>query len=202
MDRNCGQVAVAYSDGTHEIHRQPKTKSIAARIKRCQRKLKRQKKGSNRRSKTKARIAKLHRRIKNIGNNWRHRLSRHVADKARLVVLENLSTQSMTKSARGTVENPGSNVKQKAGLNRSILSTGWGELQQMLAYKTQVAYVNPASTSQTCAKCGYRDKSSRKTQAAFHCTHCGHQDNADLNAAQNIMASGVGATGQGAVSLK
>ena len=200
MDRNCGQVAVAYSNGAHEIHRQPETKTLTTRLKRSQRKLARQQKGSNRRNKTKVRIAKLHRCIKNTGDNWRHRLTRHIADKARLVVLENLSTQSMTATAKGTVENPGSKVKQKAGLNRSILATGWEKIQQMLTYKAQVTTVNPASTSQTCAKCGHLDKDLRRSQLVFHCTSCGHEANADVNAAKNILASGVGATAQGAVS--
>ena len=173
---------------------------MASRLKRAQQKLARQKKSSNRRSKTKARIQKLHRWIKNTGNNWRHRLTRHVADKARLVVLENLNTQGMTRSTKGTMEDPGSNVKAKAGLNRSILTTGWHEIEQMLSYKTQVVYVNLAYASQTCAKCGHRDKSSRKTQSVFHCTSCDHKANADVNAAQNIMASGDGATAQGADS--
>lgn len=79
MDRNCGQVAVAYSDGTSEIHRQPETKLLTTKLKRGQCKLVRQQKGSNRRHRTRLRLQKLHRRIRNMANTWRHRLTRHVA---------------------------------------------------------------------------------------------------------------------------
>ena len=67
----------------------------------------------------------------------------------------------------------------------------------MLGYKTRVITVNPARTSQTCAKYGHRDQASIRSQAVFHCTSCGHQANADLNAAHNIPASGIGATARG-----
>ena len=115
MDRNCGQVAVAYSDGTSEIHRQPETKLLTTKLKRGQCKLVRQQKGSNRRHRTRLRLQKLHRRIRNMANTWRHRLTRHVADKARLLVLEKLNTQAMTRSAQGTVASPGRNVHRKQG---------------------------------------------------------------------------------------
>ena len=58
-------------------------------------------------------------------------------------------------------------------------------------------YLNPAYTSQTCNKCGNVDKENRKTQAAFLCTACGHRDNADVNAALNILAFGNRAAGRG-----
>jgi len=151
MDRNCGQVAVAYSDGTRENH--PLTQGWdLPRLKRAQRKLSRQKKGLRRRRRTKLRIWKLHGRVCNIANNWRHRLTRHLADKARLVALEKLNTQGMTASAKGTQEAPVTNVKAKSGLNRSILATGWAEIEQMLAYKTRVVYVNTPCISQRCSR--------------------------------------------------
>jgi len=101
----------------------------------------------------------------------------------------------MTKSAKSTKENPGSNVKQKSGLNRVIRDTGWYALRQMLEYKAgQVIPVNPAYASQACNACGVIDARSRRSQAEFECVACGHADHADVNAAKNIMASGIGAT--------
>ena len=135
MDRNCGQVAAVYSDGTSEIHRQPDTTLLQIKLKRGQRKPGRQQKGSNRRHRTRLRLQKLHRRIRTAANTWRHRLTRNIADKARLLVLEKLNTQAMTRSAQGTVASPGRNVQQKAGLNRSILATGWGEIDRCSATK-------------------------------------------------------------------
>ena len=100
------------------------------------------------------------------------------------MVLEKLNTQGMTASARGTQEAPGTNVKAKSGLNRSILATGWAEIEQMLAYEIRVAYINPAYTSQRCSRCGHVDARSRTIQAVFLCTSCGYEDHADLNAAK------------------
>ena len=98
----------------------------------------------------------------------------------------------MTASAKGTVENPGTNVKQKTGLNRSILDQGWGEFRRQLDYKSAwvggvLVTVNPAYTSQRCPRCGLIDTLNRKTRSEFRCISCGHSDNADVSAAQNIL---------------
>ena len=111
-----------------------------------------------------------------------------MADTAHTVVLEDLNTKAMTKSAKGTVEKPGRNVKQKAGLNRAILASGWGQLERKLEYKAgQVVYVDPAYTSQTCSQCGHTAQSNRPSQAVFRCGACGFRANADHNAAINIL---------------
>jgi len=94
----------------------------------------------------------------------------------------------MTASAKCTQEAPGTNVKAKSGLNYSILATGWAEIEQMLAYKTRVAYVNPPFTSQRGSCCGHVDAKSRTTQAVVMCTSCGYEDHADLNAANTILS--------------
>ena len=111
--------------------------------------------------------------------------------------MEDLDTQDMTASAKGDAENPGQHVQQKAGLNQAILSSGWYKLEQCLSYKSSVVKVPAPYTSQTCSRCGHTDKQNRKTQADFACLSCGHRDNADVNAALNIMAFGNGATGRG-----
>ena len=90
---------MVYGDGAREIHQQPEAKVLTTKLKRAQRKLAPQQKGSNRRRRTRLR---LQRRIRNAANTWRHRLTRHVADRARQVVLEKLHTQGMTKSPKGT----------------------------------------------------------------------------------------------------
>ena len=121
-------------------------------------------------------------------DNATHQISRKVADTAHTVVLEDLNTKAMTKSAKGTVENPGRNVKQKASLNRSILASGWGQLERKLAYKAgELRFVDPACTSQACSRCGHTAKSNRPSQAVFACGACGFRANADHNAAINIL---------------
>ncbi len=95
----------------------------------------------------------------------------------------------MTASAKGTVEEPGQQVAQKAGLNREILASGWGGLERKLAYKAGgLVKVDPAYTSQACSRCGNTHKSNRPSQAVFKCGSCGFSLNADHNAAINILA--------------
>ena len=135
--------------------------------------------------------------LKKTRDNWQHQVSREIADNAGLVVLEDLNTQGMTKSAKGTVDDPGKNVKAKSGLNREILKTGWHGLEQKLEYKAEVIKIHPACTSQACSACGHVSKENRTSQAVFRCVACGHAENADLNAARNMLASGIGASARG-----
>jgi transposase len=95
-----------------------------------------------------------------------------------------------THSARGTDQAPGRNVRQKAGLNRGILASGWGLLVRRLADKApgRVEKINPAFTSQRCSACGHIAAETRKSQALFACVACTFACNADVNAARNIAA--------------
>ena len=129
--------------------------------------------------------------------NWCHQVSREIARRYDVAYLEDLNTKGMTASAKGTMDSPGTNVRQKAGLNRGILATGWYKLERCLSYKVSVVKVPAAYTSQTCHACGYMDKANRKSQSVFECVKCGHRDNADVNAALNIPASGNGASARG-----
>ena len=199
IDRNVGQCAL--SDG--KIVRLPGTSRLEARRKRYQRRMARQTRGSKRRGRTKAKLAATSRRLANVRSNWAHRVSRGIADSFHTVAVEDLPTKGMTASAAGTVENRGTNVSAKAGLNRAVLASGWGQLERNLDYKAgRVVRVNPAHTSQTCHRCGHVDAANRPTRSTFRCQACGHAANADVNAARNIMASGIGATGRrGALAL-
>ena len=107
-----------------------------------------------------------------------------------MIRVEDLQIGSMTRSARGTQENPGRNVRQKSGLNRAILGSGWGLLVRRLEDKApgRVEKVSPAFTSLRCSACGQVDRGSRESQAVFRCTACGFACNADVNAAINIAA--------------
>ena len=112
-----------------------------------------------------------------------------------MVVIEDLKIANMSKSAKGTKESPGKNVKAKSGLNKSILDQGWYEFRRQLEYKQlwrggQVLAVLAAYTSQRCSCCGHTEAGNRKTQELFLCVSCGYQDHADINAAKNIEAAG------------
>ena len=195
IDRNIaeGRLAVL-SDGTK--HPGPDLDRKVARRKRYQRKLARQVKGSNRRKITKVRLQKAFRAECFARLNWAHHVSKDVASEYDVAYVEKLNIRGMTKSAKGTKQKPGKNVKAKAALNRKILASAWSTLELCLNYKMEVRHVPPAYTSQTCHSCGHVDKDSRK-RSDFKCTVCGHTDDADVNAALNILAFGNGATGRG-----
>jgi len=104
----------------------------------------------------------------------------------------------MTRTARGTVAQPGTNVVQKAGLNRPILAEGWGQLVTRLEQKApgRVEKVRAAYTSQRCNACEHTAAGSLESQARFYCQSCGHTAPADVNAARNI-AAGLAVTARG-----
>lgn len=152
-------------------------------------------KKSNRQRHAESRVAKCHRKISDQRRDWLHKLTTNIANANALVVIEDLKTKNMTASAKGTIEAPGRNVRQKAGLNRSILDQGWYLIEQMLGYKLQwrggeMLKVNPAYTSQKCSCCGHVDSASRNGKN-YRCTACGHAEDADTNAAKNILAAGL-----------
>ena len=109
-----------------------------------------------------------------------------------MIACEDLKVANMSKSASGTLENKGRNVKAKSGLNKSILDQGWGMMIDMLEYKQHwtgglLVKVNPQYTSQTCFECKHIAKENRRTQANFECVKCTYIANADVNAARNIL---------------
>lgn len=158
------------------------------RFKHLQRKLARAKRGSNRRGKIRAAIARFKARESDRRKNWVEHTTTDLARRFDIIALEDLRIRNMTKSARGTIEAPGRNVRRKAGLNRGILAQGWGLLVQRLEQKApgRVEKVNPAYTSQTCSACGHVASENRENQAVFRCVACRHKANADVNAAINI----------------
>jgi len=107
-----------------------------------------------------------------------------------VIRVEDLKIRIMTRSARGSIEQPGRNVRAKAGLNREIMRSGWGLLVRRLEDKapSRVQKIRPAYTSQRCSACGHIAAGSRKSQALFHCVARGYTLNADVNAARNIVA--------------
>jgi putative transposase len=165
----------------------------ARKLKRAQRALSRTKKGSSNRAKARLRLARVHRTVRRQRAWLQHQISHDYANSHGAVVIEKLETARMTRSAKGSVEAPGRNVKAKAGLNRSILDAGWYGLAEKLRYKLEerggeLVEVPAAYSSQTCSACGVVDAASRRTQSEFCCTACGHQENADTNAARVILS--------------
>ncbi|SNQ49529.1 DNA (Cytosine-5-)-methyltransferase [Frankia canadensis] len=174
----------------------------AARLRRLQRRLAHARRGSNRRAALKARIARVKAREADRRKDWVEKTSTDLARRYDLIRVEDLNVRGMTRSARGTVEAPGRNVAQKAGLNRGILAAGWGLLARRLEQKApgRVEKIPAAYTSQRCSACGHVAAESRESQAQFCCVACGFQSNADVNAAMNI-AAGRAVTARGGAGL-
>lgn len=168
---------------------------LEGRMRVAQRAMARKKKFSSNWKKQKAAIARLHIRIADARNDFLHKVSTTISKSHAVVYLEDLKVKNMSASARGSVEEPGRNVRQKSGLNKAILDQGWFEFRRQLSYKElwrggRVVAVPPRHTSQTCAHCGHVSAESRRSQAQFVCVACGHEDDADVNAAKNIMRAG------------
>src|SRR5450755_916766 len=182
-------VSAALSTG-QMLHCPALTARERTRLRRLQRTLARAARGSNRRGRVKHAIARLRARETDRRKDWAEKTSTDLARRFDLIRVENLKVKNMTRSAKGTRENPGRNVRAKAGLNRGILASGWGLLVRRLADKApgRVEKIRPAFTSQRCSACGQVDRDSRESQAVFRCTACGFAGNADVNAAINIAA--------------
>ena len=184
-------VAVSAALSTGELLRVP---GLAARertrLRRLERTLARARRGSNRRARVKHAIARLRARETDRRKDWVEKASTGIVRRFDVIRVEDLRITDMTRSAKGTWQKPGRNVRQKAGLNRGILQSGWGLLVRRLEEKApgRVEKIKPHHTSRRCSACGQVDRRSRESQAVFRCTACGYACHADVNAAQNIAA--------------
>ena len=170
-------------------------KTYKGKLAKLQRQLKNKIKFSKNWQKLQAKIAKLHHKIANYRKDYLHKISTEICKNHAMIYVEDLQVSNMSKSAKGTAEEPGQNVKQKSGLNRAILDQSWTEFRRQLDYKSQwqggvLVAVPPQNTSRTCPCCGYTDKENRPTQAKFKCIECGYRNNADVVGALNILERG------------
>jgi putative transposase len=145
--------------------------------------------------KAKARVQCLHARIGNARRDYLHKTSTAISQNHALVFVEDLQVRNMSRSAAGTAEQPGRNVRAKSGLNRAILDQGWFEFRRQLDYKLawsggHLVAVPPQNTSRTCPCCGHVSAENRRTQAEFRCVECGFGENADLVGAINVLRAG------------
>ena len=146
--------------------------------------------GSANRRRLRRRLAREWRKVRDRRRDFHHKTARGLVDSCDVLALEALRVDAMTASASGTVDQPGRNVRQKAGLNRSILDVGWAQFTSILTAKAEsagrrVVRVNPSYTSVTCHTCGAR--CGRPRQDTVVCPTHGKLD-ADLNGARNIAS--------------
>lgn len=170
-------------------------KSSQCKLAMLQRQLSRKVKFSANWQKQKQKIQRHHSHIANIRRDYLHKITSEISKNHAMIVIEDLRVSNMSKSAKGTAEQHGRNVRAKSGLNRSILDQGWYEMRRQLEYKQlwhggQVLAIPPAYTSQRCACCGHTEKANRLSQSKFVCLECGYTENADINGARNILAAG------------
>jgi len=146
--------------------------------------------------KAKARVQKIHTRIANARRDFLHKTTTTISKNHAIVCIEDLQVRNMSKSAAGSSDSPGRNVKAKSGLNKSILDQGWFEFRRQLEYKQvwlggDVLAVPARNTSRTCPACGHVSADNRQTQAKFACVECGYENNADVVGAINILNRGM-----------
>ncbi|MGH3557141.1 MAG: RNA-guided endonuclease InsQ/TnpB family protein [Mycobacterium sp.] len=185
-------VAVSAALSTGELlHTPGLTPGQQTRLRRLQQHLARAKRGSNRRERTKLAIARLKAREADRRRDWVEKTTTDLARRFDTLRVEQLDVRAMTRSARGTLDQPGVRVAQKRGLNRAISRQAWGRLVARLDQKAagRIERVPAAYTSQQCSACGHVAPENRKSQAVFACVACqAGPCNADVNAARNIAA--------------
>ncbi|VWB62427.1 RNA-guided endonuclease InsQ/TnpB family protein [Burkholderia lata] len=170
-------------------------KKHEARLRRCQRAMSRKVKFSNNWIKAKARVQRIHARIGNSRRDYLHKATTTISKNHAMVCIEDLQVRNMSRSAAGSTDAPGNNVRAKSGLNKAILDQGWFEFRRQLEYKLAwnggwLVAVPPANTSRTCPACGYVSADNRTTQEKFACVECSYEENADVVGALNILARG------------
>jgi putative transposase len=182
------------SDGSH-IEPLNTFRKHQQRLARYQRAMSRKTKFSSNWKKAKARVQKIHTRIANVRKDFLHKTTTTISKNHAIVCIEDLQVRNMSKSAAGSSDSPGRNVKAKSGLNKSILDQGWFEFRRQLEYKQvwlggDVLAVPARNTSRTCPACGHVSADNRQTQAKFACVDCGYENNADMVGAINVLERG------------
>lgn len=163
---------------------------------RYQRRLARKQRGSNNRRKAKTKVARAHRKVRHARADFLHRTSTRLVREHDMIAIEDLNVAGMSRSAKGTVDKPGRNVRQKAGLNRAVMDAALGEFRRQLEYKAEragktVVVIDrwyPSST--TCSACGHLLADLKLSVRHWSCPDCGTRHDRDHNAAKNILAAG------------
>ncbi len=166
-----------------------------AALRKAQRAMSRKTKFSNNWKKAKARVQRIHSRIGNARRDYLHKTTTTISQNHAMVCIEDLQVRNLSRSAAGTPEQPGSKVRAKSGLNKSILDQGWFEFRRQLDYKLawrggHLIAVAPQNTSRTCPDCARVSSDNRQTQARFACVACGFEENADRVGAINVLRAG------------
>ncbi|MFJ5879906.1 RNA-guided endonuclease TnpB family protein [Kitasatospora cineracea] len=181
----------------HQVANPRHLNAWARQLVKAQRALARTEKGSKRHAKAARRVAVIQHKIAQRRATSLHLLTKRLTTGFATVAIEDLNVRGMSASAKGTVDNPGHRVRQKAGLNRSILDAAPGEVRRQLTYKASWYGSHLAvldrwyPSSKTCSSCGTTKPKLSMKERVFHCTTCGLTIDRDLNAAINIARHAV-----------
>ena len=143
-------------------------------------------------------IAQTKAKISRIVQDVQHKVSRTLVEENDIIAIEKLNLADMSKKAKAKVNphNPGEFLPNgqtaKRALNRKLRLAALAQFGEFLKYKArlsggQIVEVDPRNTSRRCSSCGHVAQENRESQAVFLCKKCGHSDNADHNAAVNIL---------------
>lgn len=187
------------SDGERIESPGPLERSLR-RLRRLSRRHSRTQRGSRNRRRSALRLARLHRRIRNQRRDFLHKATTRLSKTKGVIVIEDLCISGLTRCARGTRQRPGRRVRAKSVLNRRILDQGWGELRQMLAYKTRW-YGSELRTApsfypstRTCSACGIVVEALPAWARSWTCPRCGVAHDRDRNAAINLALLATGSS--------
>ncbi|WP_017592502.1 RNA-guided endonuclease InsQ/TnpB family protein [Nocardiopsis potens] len=173
-------------------HRDRKARRLAW----YQRLMARKQRGSNNQRKAKRKVAVAHRKVRHARNDFLHKTSTRLVREHNVIAIEDLNVRGMTASAKGTIDVPGKKVRQKAGLNKSVLDAAWGEFRRQLEYKAEragralVVIDRWFPSSKTCSGCGHLLKKLSLGTRMWTCPTCRTRHDRDVNAAKNILAAG------------
>ncbi len=183
IDLNINNIAIANSNGETVLKSIVKLKKYTKKYMKLQRKLSERyekKCKSKNTKKLQQKLNKIHKKVRNVKEDFYHKVSREIVNNFDLIRLEKLEKKKMKETA------------PSVRMRRDIAEVSWESLVQKIKYKAEmqgkvVEEINPAYSSQRCNSCGNISRKNRKTQEKFKCIECCYEDNADKNAAKNIL---------------
>ncbi len=183
IDMNINNISIASSAGETVLKTITKLEKYNKKYMKIQKELSKRyekKSKSKNTKKIQKKLNKIHVKVRNVKEDFFHKLSREIVNNFDLIRLEKLEKKKMKETA------------PSKAMRRNIAEVSWNSLVQKIKYKAEmqgkvVKEVNPAYSSQRCNVCGNISRKNRKSQEKFECVSCGHKDNADKNAAKNIL---------------
>lgn len=152
-------------------------KHAEKKLARLQKQLSKKRKGSNRYTKQRLRVAKAHTKVRNVRTHYLHQVANQVVNENQVIALETLMVMGLARTRLG----------------KSVLDASWGRLTRLIEEKaaeygrTVIRVDRFAPTTQTCSICGAPNGRKPLNVREWVCAGCGHRVDRDRNAAVNIM---------------